>query len=222
MFHALSRFTNRWLAVSALVLLSGSAGAETAAAPQEGVNYKRLPVAIETRDPSRVEVVEVFSYACIHCKNFEPLLMAWRAKAPGHVDFQQLPAAFDQTWGLLAQAFFTAEALGVTEKVHALIFSGIHDQRINLADPVELAKLFNDAAGVPPEEFNKVFNSFGIRSKVQQADARTRAYRITGTPTLIVDGQFLVDARMAGGPEQMLEVVSYLVEQQWAQRAKSQ
>lgn len=222
MVHALSGFATRWLAVVALVLSSASAFAEAAAAPEEGVNYKRLPVAIETRDPSRVEVVEVFSYACIHCKNFEPLVMAWRAKAPPHVDFYQLPAAFDQTWAVLAQAFFTAEALGVTEKVHALIFSGIHDQRINLADPVELAKLFNDAAGVPPDEFNKMFNSFGIRSKVQQADARTRAYRVTGTPTLIVDGQFLVDARMAGSPEKMLEVVSYLVEQQWAQRAKPQ
>jgi len=222
MVHALSGFATRLLAVVVVLLLSASAVAEGAAAPEEGVNYKRLPVAIETRDPSRVEVVEVFSYACIHCKNFEPLVMAWRAKAPAHVDFHQLPAAFDQTWVLLAQAFFTAEALGVTEKVHALIFSGIHDQRINLADPVELAKLFNDAAGVPPDEFNKMFNSFGIRSKVQQADARTRAYRVTGTPTLIVDGQFLVDARMAGSPEKMLEVVTYLVEQQWAQRAKPQ
>jgi thiol:disulfide interchange protein DsbA len=221
MKHSRSSFVARWLASAALVL-AGAALAESAAAPQEGVNYKRLPVAIETRDPARVEVVEVFSYACIHCKNFEPLVMAWRAKAPAHVDFQQLPAAFDQTWALLAQAYFTAEALGVTDKVHGLIFSGIHDQRINLADPVELAKLFNDAAGVPPEEFNKVFNSFGIRSKVQQADARTRAYRVTGTPTLIVDGQFLVDARMAGSPEQMFDVVNYLVEQQWAQRAKSQ
>ncbi|MGA1371043.1 MAG: thiol:disulfide interchange protein DsbA/DsbL [Pseudomonadales bacterium] len=222
MIGARSGFKSRIAWFAALALIASAAFAEDASAPQEGVNYKRLPVAIETRDPSRIEVVEVFSYACIHCKNFEPLVTAWRAEAPAHVDFHQLPAAFDPTWALLAQAFFTAEALGVTEKVHELIFAGIHDDRVNLADPVELAKLFQDAAGVSPEEFNKVFNSFGIRSKVQQADARTRAYRVTGTPTLIVDGQFLVDARLAGSPKKMLEVVNYLVEQQWAQRAKSQ
>ena len=112
--------------------------------------------------------------------------------------------------------------LGVTDKVHALIFSGIHDSRINLADPAELARVFKDAAGIEPDQFNQTFQSFSVRSRVQQADARTRAYRVTGTPTLIVDGRFLVDARMAGGNDKMLEVVDHLVAQQWAQRAKPQ
>ena len=37
----------------------------------EGVHYMRLPVPVETQDASKVEVVEIFSYACIHCRNFE-------------------------------------------------------------------------------------------------------------------------------------------------------
>jgi len=187
-------------------------------APKEGVNFERLPVAIETRDPSKVEVVEVFSYACIHCRNFQPMIAPWAAKAPDYVDFYRLPAAFDATWAKLAQAYYAAEALGVTAQVHDLIFSGIHDRQVNLADPEQLAALFKDAAGVEPEKFKEVFNSFSVRSRVQQADARTRAYRVTGTPTLIVDGQFKVDARKAGGNEGMIRVVDYLVEQQKALR----
>jgi thiol:disulfide interchange protein DsbA len=186
---------------------------------KEGVNYERLPVAIETRDPKKFEVIEVFSYACIHCKNFQPAIDSWRSRQQPDVDFQSLPAAFDATWAKLAQAYYAAEALGVTDKVHDLIFAGIHDRQVNLADPAELAKLFKDAAGIEPDRFNQVFNSFSVRSRVQQADARTRAYRVTGTPTLIVDGQFRVDARMAGGNDQMLQVVDYLVAQQRAMRA---
>lgn len=211
--------------VGVIVLLIGllpvaTLAAETAdvGVPKEGVNYERLPVAIETRDPKKVEVVEVFSYACVHCKTFQPMVDAWHAKAPGYVDFYQLPAAFDPTWAKLAQAFYAAEALGVTEKVHDLIFSAIHDRQVNLAEPAELATLFKDAAGVEPEQFNKVYNSFSVRSRVQQADARTRAYRVSGTPTMVVDGQFRVDARMAGGNDEMLGVVDYLVEQQKALR----
>jgi thiol:disulfide interchange protein DsbA len=196
-----------------------AAPADTGAEWKEGVNYERLPVPIETRDPKKVEVIEVFSYACIHCKTFQPAVDAWRARQPADVDFQSLPAAFDATWARLAQAFYAAEALGVTDKVHNLIFSGIHDRQVNLADPVELAKLFKDAAGIEPDRFNQVFNSFSVRSRVQQADARTRAYRVTGTPTMVVDGQFRVDARMAGGNDQMLQVVDYLVAQQRALRA---
>jgi protein dithiol oxidoreductase (disulfide-forming) len=208
--------------VNVLLLLVGLmpalASAVESEVPKEGVNYERLPVAVETRDPSKVEVVEVFSYACIHCKNFQPAISAWHAKAPEYVDFYQLPAAFDPTWAKLAQAFYAAEALGVTDKVHDLMFSGIHDRNVNLADPAELATLFKDAAGIEPDQFNQVYNSFSVRSRVQQADARTRAYRVTGTPTLIVDGQFRVDARMAGGNDGMIRVVEHLVEQQKALR----
>ncbi len=207
-----------------LLLLLGlvpvlAGAAEGAPTWKEGVNYERLPVAIETRDPAKVEVIEVFSYACIHCKTFQPMVESWHAKAPDYVDFYQLPAAFDPTWQKLAQAFYAAEALGVTAKVHDLIFTSIHDGHVNLGDPAELAKLFKDAAGIEPEQFNQVFNSFSVRSRVQQADARTRAYRVQGTPTMIVDGQFRVDARMAGGNVEMLQVVDYLVEQQRALRS---
>ena len=38
----------------------------TAAEFREGVDYVELTVPVETRDPSKIEVVEVFSYACIH------------------------------------------------------------------------------------------------------------------------------------------------------------
>jgi thiol:disulfide interchange protein DsbA len=181
---------------------------------QEGVNYERLPVAVEARDPSKIEVVEVFSYACIHCKTFEPAVEAWAAEVADDIDFYRMPATFNQTWTSLAQGYYTAEALGVLDQVHEAMFRTIHDRGVNVADPELMAQLFEAAAGVPPAQFNQVFNSFSVRSRVQQADARGRVYRITGTPTMIVDGTYRVDARMAGSHENMLEVVDFLVEQQ--------
>jgi protein dithiol oxidoreductase (disulfide-forming) len=183
---------------------------------QEGVHYERLPVAVETRNPQKVEVIEVFSYACIHCKNFQREVDEWLANIPEHVDFQRLPATFNETWMALAQAFYTAEALGVTEQVHGPIFSAIHDRGRNVADPALMAEIFEASAGVKPEQFNQVYRSFSVRSRVQQADARGRAYRLTGTPTLIVDGLYRVDARMAGSNAGMLAVVDHLVAQRRA------
>jgi protein dithiol oxidoreductase (disulfide-forming) len=176
---------------------------------EEGVHYERLPIPVETRNAQKVEVVEVFSYACIHCKNFQLELDEWRAGIPEHVDFQRMPATFNETWVALAQAFYTAEALGVTEQVHDPIFSAIHDRNQNLADPALMAEVFQTSAGIKPEQFNQVYRSFSVRSRVQQADARGRAYRLTGTPTLIVDGTFRVDARSAGGNAGMLAVVDH-------------
>ncbi len=205
--------------VAAFAQASEGVPGENGARFEEGVDFVRLPVPVETRDAAKIEVVEVFSYACIHCKNFEPALDAWSAEVPDDVDFYRLPATFNQTWAQLAQGFYAAEALGVLDKVHGAIFRAIHDRGINVADPATMAQLFEAAAGVPQDQFYQVFNSFSVRSRVQQADARGRVYRITGTPTMIVDGTYRVDARMAGSHDSMLDVVDYLVAQRRAAAA---
>ena len=180
----------------------------------EGDDFAALAVPVETSDPEKIEVVEVFSYACIHCKTFDPTLEEWSAALPEDVTFRRVPAIFNQTWALFAQAFYAAEVLGVAEQVHTPMFIAIHDRGVDLRDPTLLAELFEVEADVPPEKFTQVFNSFGVRSRVQQADAHGRAYGVTGVPTLIVDGRFRVDGRMAGDNTSMLAVVEYLVDQQ--------
>lgn len=199
------------LLLPVLPVLAAAQGAP--AGFEEGVHYERLPIPVDTRDDARVEVVEVFSYACIHCKNFQSNIDRWRQDLPEHVDFYRMPATFNASWAALAQAYYTAEALGVTEQVHDPIFRAIHDRGVNLAEPALMAELFETAAGITPDQFNQVYNSFSVRSRVQQADARGRAYRLSGTPTLIVDGRYRVDGRMAGGNDAMLAVVNYLVAQ---------
>jgi thiol:disulfide interchange protein DsbA len=195
------------------LLLSAAAAAEEF---EEGVHYERLPVAVETQDAGKVEVVEIFSYACVHCKMFDPMLEAWRADQSEDVAFHRVPAVFSPTYALLAQAFYAADVLGVSETVHMPIFEAIHDRHVNLGDPTLMAALFHEAGGVEPEAFGEVFNSFSVRSRVQQADAHGRAYRVSGVPSLVVDGTFRVDGGMAGSNTRMLEVVDYLVAQQRA------
>jgi len=197
------------------------AAAANAASYQEGEHYQRLPIPVDTRNPDQVEVVEVFSYGCIHCKNFQPTVDAWLEDAPEHVDFYRMPATFSQPWEVLAQLFYTAEALDVTAQVHEPIFTAIHERGVNLTETDLMAELFEREAGVAPEDFRKVFSSFSVRSRVQQAHARGLAYRLSGTPTLIVDGMYRVDGRMAGGNAEMFEVVDYLVAQRRSDRGES-
>jgi len=177
----------------------------------EGTHYERLPVTVNTPDDGRVEVVEVFSYACIHCFNFDPYIESWRSKQAEDVDFKRVPAIFSQDWELLAQAFYTAETLGVTEAIHMPMFEGIHNEGQDLRQVPLLHDLFAEYADVSEEDFDTAYNSFSVRSRVQQAKAKARAYRITGVPTLIVAGKYRVDGRMAGSNTAMLEVVDHLL-----------
>lgn len=178
----------------------------------EGTHYSRLPVPVRTRSGDKVEVVEVFSYMCIHCFNFDSTLHEWVAGAdPDSVQFRRVPAVFNQMWALFAQAYFTAEALGVTEQVHTPLFEAVHRYGQDLRDPEQMAALFERAASVSKKDFDALYNSFSVRSRVEQAVADGRAYRITGVPSLVVNGKYLVDGNMAGNNTNMLKVVDHLV-----------
>lgn len=187
-----------------------------------GVNYDRLPIPVATADSSKIEVIEIFSYGCPHCYEFEPSIEAWKAKQPADVQFRRIPAVFREDWKILAQAYYAAEALGVVDKVNRPIFEAIHLKGLNPNDPSVLAAVFKDSAGVDNEEFLKVLNSFGVRSKVQQADAQGRMYRLTGVPTLIVDGKYTVYGQhLVGGNADRLAVVDFLVAKERAERSQA-
>ena len=166
--QALKKFSvfNKWV----LILVSASFLSTNAWAADfiEGTHYEVLPVAVETNSDDKVEVVEVFSYACIHCFNFDPLIEAWHVRQTEGVGFQRLPAIFSADWELLAQAYYAAETLGVTAAVHTPMFEGIHIKNQDLRQTALLAGLFADVADVSEEDFNTAFNSFSVRSRVQQ------------------------------------------------------
>ncbi len=181
---------------------------------EQGVHFKKLPVPVQTQDKEKIEVVEIFSYGCVHCYNFDPQVEQWRSRQDDDIGFRRIPAVFSQAWEPLARAFYAAQVLGVSEKVHMPIFAAIHQAGINLQTAAQMARLFSNSAGIDEAEFISVFNSFGVRSQVQQAGADSRMYRITGVPTLVVAGKYVVDGVMAGNNTRMLQVVDFLVQQE--------
>lgn len=194
--------------------------AATAAEFREGVDYIELPVPVETRDPNKIEVVEVFSYACIHCYNLEPMVAAWRQTVPDDVDFYRLPLVTQRLLPL-AQAFYAAQTMGVLDRVHMPMFSAIHEYGIDMSRREYVRRLFVRDAGVEEEEFMRVFDSFGVQSRVRQADARGRMYRILATPSIVVNGRYVTESGRVG-LQGMFLVVNHLIERERAARADAE
>jgi len=111
--------------------------------------------------------------------------------------------------------------LGGNNKVNRRIFEAIHLNGLNQNDPAVLDAVFKGSAGVDGDEFLKVLNSFGVRSKVLQADAQGRMYRLAGVPTLIVGGKYTVYGQnFVGGNVDRLSVVDFLVAKERAARSQ--
>ena len=206
--------------IVAAALTSTLAFATASAAEfREGVDYIELPVPVETRDPSKIEVVEVFSYACIHCYNLEPMVAAWQQAVPEDVDFHRLPLVTQRLLPL-AQAFYAAETMDVLDRVHMPMFAAIHEYGIDMSRREYVRRLFVRDAGVDEEEFLRVFDSFGVQSRVRQADARGRMYRIQATPSIVVNGRYVTESGRVG-MQGMFLVVNHLIERERAARAEA-
>jgi thiol:disulfide interchange protein DsbA len=198
--------------------LSCSAGEEAAKTYVAGTDYDLITPPVRAVNPDKIEVAEFFWYGCSHCYSFEPTLEQWEKTLPEDVSFRGVPAVWQEKMELHAKAYYAAEALGVLDTMHPVIFQAMNVDRKPLGTQAEIAALFT-ANGVSEEDFNKAFNSFGVSSQVRQAVATGKAAQITGTPALMVNGKYHVSGRKAGTQADMLKVVDFLIEKERAAKS---
>jgi len=195
--------------LAAGLLLVAARGASSAE-PVEGKEYKLLkPAQPSEAAPGKVGVTEVFWYACGHCYLLEPKLEAWNQKgrAP-YVQLIRLPATWNPVVKMHARVFYTIELLG-KPKLHDEVFREINVKG-NRLDTPEKIEAFFVAHGVSKADFQKAFSSFAVESKVLHAEDLNKRYKITGTPAIVVNGKYITDVGMAGGEDQLFQVVNQL------------
>ncbi len=186
---------------------------------QPGKEYELLspPQAVETG--KKIEVLEIFSYACPHCFNLEPDLNNWVGQLPKDVEFRRLPAIFHESWMPLAKAFYTFEALGMTDKLHGEFFKAIHVQHLRVDDEVTLFD-WVEKRGINRKSFADTYYSFAIQSKAMRAKQLSKDYGINGVPAVIVDGKYRTYVSLGGGHAGMLNVVDQLIKRARQERAR--
>lgn len=180
-----------------------------------GEHYVVLDRPVPTRDNSKIEVVELFSYGCPHCYEFEPLVKEWGKQQAGDVDFWFSPAVWSKSMELYAKAFYTARELDVEEKIHLPLFTAIVIKQKSIRNESDLADFFAQH-GVDKKVFTETFNSAAVEKKARHAEERVRLYKPVGVPEIIVNGKYRVDRMRAGGLTEMLAVAEYLVNKERA------
>lgn len=204
--------TTLLLAMFFVVLQPGLAQAKDY---EEGKEYQLLSSPQPTSTGDKIEVVELFWYGCPHCYELEPDMQAWLKRKPEYVELVRMPAIVGPRWELLAQAYYTAELLGIIDTIHPALFKALHEKHMKINDEAALQAFFVDQ-GVSAEDFRNTFNSFAVSVKMNNARQMTRRYKISGVPTIIVNGKYSTGAKQAGGNKGAFEVVDYLVEQEHA------
>ena len=192
--------------------------APTGPAPVAGTDY----VVIQGGQPfdpldGKIEVAEVFGYVCPACNAFQSSVRTWKAKLPADVRVTYIPAMFGPDWIPYAHAFYAAESLGLLDKTHDAVYDAIHSKH-SLPGEGEKPTAAPIAAfyanyGVSAEQFTNAMNSFTINGKLNKAKQFAIRSQISGTPSLIVNGKYLVKGRSW---DDMLRIADHLIAQERA------
>jgi len=183
---------------------------------EESFDYQAIipPVAVQNQVPGRVEVVEMFWYGCPHCFHFEPIINDWARRRPNNVDFIRVPAIFRDSWEPLARAFYTAEVLGVLDRIHEPLFKAVQGHQ--KLDDQETLRAFFTEQGISAENFDRVFQSFGVENRIRRAKDLTHRYGIDGVPMVIVNGKYRTGGTITGGLDKVPQVINALIEKELA------
>ncbi|MBA8883519.1 thiol:disulfide interchange protein DsbA/DsbL [Dokdonella fugitiva] len=209
--------------LAGLLLASTATAAEPAAAApatwEAGKNYFLIDPPQPTSSGDKVEVLEVFSYACPHCAHFQPYAEQIKQSLPDYAAFGYMPAIFNAQWEPYARAFYAAQSLGVLEQTHQALFDALHRDHLPLRTIDDLAG-FYAGHGVDKAKFLSSAASFEVESKLQHASEVVRNAGVDGTPSILVAGKYRLTGQSAGGYPQMIELVGFLVKKEHDEHAK--
>ena len=212
--------------LAAVAALLGTVESRAAPAWTEGKHYVVVTPLNGTALPAgQIEVVEVFSYGCPACAAFNAVAHKLQQSLPKGARFTYVPASFNppEDWPMFQRAYFAAQALGVADKAHDAMFESVwkggelaitNSANGRLKDPLptieDAARFYSKQTGVKVEDFVAAAKSFAVELKIKEAEAFIRSYRVTSTPTIIVNRRYKTDAPSAGSYDQLMQLVDWL------------
>ena len=220
MVYTNKMFRNQFLLFSLLIaLLSCSNDDQTTFESgneekfRAGVHYELLDNPTKVRDPSKIEVTEVFWFGCNHCYALEPYIARWKRDIPLDVTFIKSPATWNDMLKTHARIYYTAKALGIEQQFVPAAFNTIQNEGKMLTGNTELEYYFS-GFDVEKDRYKAVSTSFGVRNAVDQADKKMKDWKVTGVPSLVVNGKYKVAASRSVRTDELIDVVDFLIEKE--------
>jgi thiol:disulfide interchange protein DsbA len=174
----------------------------------EGEHYSLIEGAPERAPGEPIVVTEFFSWGCIHCRNFDPLLDEWETTLPDNARFERAPVSFSPMFALLAQAYLALEQGGALEQNHQRFFRAIHDNNRQFLSAEQLGD-FVDGNGLSKAEFLALYNGPAVRRRLSEIEGQSRAVRVRSVPSLTVANRYRVNMNV--GRKQALTVADHLI-----------
>ena len=205
------------IACTVLWLVQGGACTEEFEA---GIDYLVLEskedaeIKASATDPTKkITVIEYFSYGCLACKKFEDHISKWLANKEDDVEFKREAVVFQESWAMLAKAYYTAVKLDVLDAVHIPMFDAVHEEKRAMHEPKNIEQLFKEEAQIDSKVFRETFyEDETIVDEIVDIHEKAQSMKLKRTPSVVVEGKYLVNTQTAQSRKRIFLIVDYLVE----------
>ncbi len=191
-----------------------STSCRTASGSRASITIPVVPSQPTSVAAGKVEVLEVFWFACPHCYALEPYIKAWRKTKPDYIEFVRVPVMWGPVHRAHAQLYYTLKQLG-RDDLDDKVFETLHQQQNPLVGntPEETFQhqlQFAKENGIDADAFRKAYNSFAVNSDLQRADEITQRYHVEGVPLIVINGKYMTDVGKAGSHEKLIAEINDL------------
>lgn len=155
----------------------------------EGADYTVLKTPIKSVSPDKIELIEVFSYACSHCQAFNPILEGYLKTIPKDVSFRQIHVYWDPKFLNLIRI---NQAVTDTNSSPAnnYIFKALLNENVNLFDEKSTINWLNAQTNFDGKKIAASYLTPANKAKAQDIAKLTTQYSFQSTPTIIVGGKY--------------------------------
>jgi protein dithiol oxidoreductase (disulfide-forming) len=172
---------------------------------------KKYEIIADAAPQKGKSVIEFFSYACPACYQFEPSIEAWLAKKPKDVQFDRVPVVFNPAWEAYAKAYYTAQSLGILNKINLPLFKAIHVQGRDFTSEDAMAAFFAEH-GVSKKDFSNVYDfAPGMAPRLHKGNMLLSTYGIANVPSVVVNGRYRISRAMVESDQEFIQVINYLL-----------
>lgn len=200
------------LCLTIFLLSACATKSTTRALDVEGNGYIDLSTARSSVPMGGPHIEVFFFYTCPHCYNFHhDHLQAWAEQNKARVTVIQTPVLWRADFRSMAQAYYAGDMAHINPTFHAAVYEALHQNPKQERSAGFFADIALACCNTPRAQFLALYESDAVKNAVESGKLRADMHRIDGTPTVIVNGRYLVSPSTAKGKDRIMPLVEELL-----------
>ena len=148
---------------------------------------------------------EFMNFGCPHCNSLHKASKEFRIKYADKIDFIDVPIVFRGQDDAPLRLYYIAKKIGKGELIKDALFEASFTNGVNVFDS-GITNYLARSLGMS-REFKDEKDKPWVDNLIKEGKTKSRIYRVSGTPTVVIQGALKIDLRAYGSLNGFVEKI---------------